>query len=256
LAFGLGISSGDNDIWIYDLDKKASNRLTFTKSVGSPLWSLDGKNLYYSVSVPQGIMMQPANGGSPGAVVLRSKLPVFPSSLTRNGKQLIVSEFGASEILIADLEKGTGMTPLITGASFSWGGEISPDGRFIMYGSNVGGLEIFVSSFPDLKGKWQISVGGGLTSIWSPDGSEIFYVNTVGKMMAVAVKTTPAFSPGQPRELFDVSQMWFPNDPVRNFDISPDGKRFILVQNTRNSTRMSSFNYVQDWGKELERQFR
>ena len=52
LAYGVGPTTGDNDIWIYDFRKRSASRLTFTKKVNSPLWSLDGKRLYYASSVP------------------------------------------------------------------------------------------------------------------------------------------------------------------------------------------------------------
>ncbi|MEX2191049.1 MAG: protein kinase, partial [Bacteroidota bacterium] len=254
LAYSVGVTTGDNDIWIYDFKKEVSNRLTFTKTVNSPLWSLDGKNLYFASAIPLGIMVQPADGSSQGTFVLKHSLPVFPAALADKGKKLITSSLGANDIMIADLEKGTGQMPLIKGQPYAYGGSVSPDGRFISYGSNeASGLDIFVRSLPDLKGKWQISVGGGLSPVWSPRGDEIFYISTVGKMMAVSIKYSPTFSYGPPRELFDVSQMSFPNNPVTNYDVSKDGKRFVMVQNTTSGTRTSSFNYVQNWIQELEK---
>jgi Tol biopolymer transport system component len=156
--------------------------------------------------------------------------------------------------MIADLAKGTAPTNLISPHPYSYAGVISPNGKYIAYGSNeTGTLEIFVRSFPDLKGKWQVSVGGGGNPLWSPDGKELFYVTNVNKMMAVSINTSQVFSAGAPRELFDVSQMWLPNNPVTNFDITPDGKRFIMLQSTKGSSRSTSFNYVQNWVKELEK---
>jgi Tol biopolymer transport system component len=257
LAYGVGLTTGDNDIWIYDFRKQSASRLTFSKKVNSPLWSLDGKRLYYASSVPLGIMMQPADGSSQGTLIVKSTLPVFPAALAEQGKKLIVSGLGSNDILMADLEKGAGPTRLITGVPYAYGGSVSPDGKFIAYGSNeTGGLEVFVRSLPDLKGKWQISNGGGLSPLWSPTGDEIFYVSTIGKMMAVSIKTTPIFSQGQTRELFDVSQMSFPNDPVTNYDVSKDGKRFIMIKNVMSNTRVSSFNYIENWTQRLKEKLR
>ncbi|MEX2117624.1 MAG: protein kinase [Bacteroidota bacterium] len=253
LAVSLGIVAGDNDIWIYDLKKETFNRLTFSKTVSTPIWSVDGSKLYYASSVPQGIMVQPADGSSQGLLVLESTLPSFPVSLSPNGKQLSISPLGGSGIQVMDLQKGSEPASLISSTLYVYGGTFSPDGRYIAYGSNeTGVLEIFVSTFPDLKGKWQVSLGGGITPAWAPGGKEIYYVSTVGKMMAVAIKTSPVFSAGPPQELFDASQMSFPNNPVTNYDISPDGKRFIMIQNTKTSARTSSFSYVQNWTWELK----
>jgi serine/threonine-protein kinase len=258
LAVSMGvIAGGDNDIWIYDFKKLAFNRLTFTKTVNSPLWSVGGKKVYYATSVPPGIMVQPVDGSSQGAALFKSKLPVFPMSFAPDGKQLVISTLGGSDVMVMDVEKGTEPKTLISSEAFAYGGSISPDGKHIIYGSNeTGVLELFVLTYPDLKGRWQVSVGGGISSIWSPDGKHIFYVSTVGKMMAVSIKTSPVFSSGPPRELFDVSQMYFPNNPVTNYDVTPDGKRFVMIRNTKSSTRTSSFNYVQNWMKELEEKVR
>lgn len=254
LAVDVGDPNGNNDIWIYDFKKGTFNRLTFGNEVNTPLWSHDGKRIYYSVSVPSSIAVQPADGSSQGVRIMRNPIPQYPVSLTPRGTQMILSGFGGSGIMIADLEKGTEPTSLISSRPYSYGGVISPNGKYIAYGSNeTGTLEIFVRSFPDLKGKWQVSVGGGGTPLWSPDGKELFYTTTIGKLMSVAIKTSQVFSAGSPREILDVSQMWFPNNPVTNFDITPDGKRFIMLQNTKGGARISSFNYVQNWVKELER---
>jgi Tol biopolymer transport system component len=254
LAVDLGDPNGNNDIAIYDFKKETFNRLTFSNEVNTPLWSRDGKRIYYSVSVPAGVAVQPADGSSQGARIMKSPMPQYPVSLTPNGTQMVLSGFGGSGIMIADLGKGTEPTALIASHPYSYGGVISPNGKYIAYGSNeTGSLEIFVRSFPDLKGKWQVSVGGGGNPLWSPDGKELFYVTTVNKMMAVSISTSQVFSAGSPRELFDISQMWLPNNPVTNFDITPDGKRFIMLQSVKGSARTTSFNYVQNWVKELEK---
>jgi serine/threonine-protein kinase len=261
LALTIGLVAGsDNDIWIYDIQTTALSRLTFEKKMFDPVWSKDGKKIYYASAIVgnEGLMVQPADGSSEGISILTNKSPRFPISISPNGTQLIMNALGGptdGDIYLIDLNNEKEPSPLLCSPGYEYGGCISPDGRYIVYGSNENGrLEIFVRTYPDLKGKWQISVKGGVSAVWSPDGKEIFYVSTVGKMMSVSIKNTPAFSADQPRELFDVSQMYFPNNPITNFDITPDGRRFIMVRNARVTTNVTSYNIVLNWVEELQHQ--
>lgn len=262
IALTMGLVAGnDNDIWIYDLQTNAMNRLTFEKKMFDPVWSKDGKNIYYASAVDgkEGIMVQTADGSSQGTSILSTKSPRFPISMSPSGTQMIINTLGGptdGDIYLMDLNKNKEEpSSIFSTSAYEYGGCISPDGRYILYGSSESGrLEVFVRTYPDLKGKWQISVKGGLSAVWSPDGNEIYYVSTVGKMMAVSVKTSPSFSADQPRELFDVSQMYFPNNPITNYDVSPDGKRFIMIRNSHTNTSVTAFNIVLNWTEELQRE--
>jgi serine/threonine protein kinase len=260
LAMTLGLVAGsDNDVWIYDLKKLSLHRLTFGKKMFDPVWSRDGRKIYLADATEgkEGLLVQASDGSSEGISLLRNPMPRFPISVTPDGKRLIINTLGGpsdGDIVALDLDKPAEPQPVFVSSIYEYGGNVSPDGRFIVYGSNeTGTLEVYVQSYPDLKGKWQISVNGGLTPLWSGDGKEIFYINTVGKMMVASVRTAPAFSSDQPRELFDVSQMYFPNNPITNFDVTRDGKRFVMVRNTKNSVRSTSFNVVLNWTDELQR---
>ena len=62
------------------------------------------------------------------------------------------------------------------------------------YASNeTGKWEIYVTSFPDARGKWQVSTGGGEQPRWRRDGKELFYLSSDGKMMAAPVTTGDQF---------------------------------------------------------------
>jgi eukaryotic-like serine/threonine-protein kinase len=115
-------------------------------------------------------------------------------------------------------------------------GAISPDGRWLLYSSEqTGRREIFVQSLPVAAGgsatgasKWKISTAGGSRPAWRADGKEIFFVGADGKMMAVPVESGPlAFKPGVPKPLFQTRLEY--DAVVRSFDVSSDGKRFLLA---------------------------
>jgi len=110
--------------------------------------------------------------------------------------------------------------------------QFSPDGRFVAYGSDQSGtFEIYVQPFPNASdGKWMVSSGGGIEPRWSRDGKELFFFSGQ-TLMAVPVSVQPTFSNGAPVALFDAAiQSGYTNDSHR-WQVSPDGKRFLLITN-------------------------
>jgi serine/threonine-protein kinase len=258
VTFGV-VRGSDNDIWIYDIQQSSFSRLTFGKKMFAPAWSADSKTIYYAnaVASEEGIWEISADGGSEGKLLQRMTVPTYPVSVSRDGKFLILNTEGGpsdGDIPMIDLQKRSSSTMLLNTPPYESGGQISPDGKYFLFFTNeTGTFEIFVRSFPELKGKWQISVNGGVSPKWSPDGKYIYFINPLGKLMEAKVRTQPTFSAEQPRDIFDVTQMYFPNNPVYNYDIAPDGKRFIMVRNGKNNAKMTAFNYIMNWTEELSK---
>jgi len=257
------IGSEDYNIWMYGLKSGVFNRFTFGKRRQNPVWSPDGKKLYFSTDSGdnEGILVKPSDGSLAEALILPLQdVPMYPVYASPDGNKLILNQVGGPTegiLRTFDLNKGQASRALSPSGFYSYGGAFSPDGRFIAYGSNeTGTLEVFVVGFPDQKGKWQVSSAGGLSPTWSPDGKELYYVSPLAKMMAVSISTDAVFSSGKPRELFDLSQMVFPNTPIANYDISPDGKRFIMVRNTTEITNTQSFNVILNWTNESQVRFK
>jgi serine/threonine-protein kinase len=261
IAVTIGTINGNNsDIWIYDIQTEVFNRFTFKKCMFDPVWSKDSKKLYYASGASgEGIVEKTIDGRSDGKKLYTVMSPDFPVSITPDGKKLIINRLGGStegQILIADLHQATPPKPFLVSDAYNYNGVVSPNGKYIAYGSNESGKpEAFVRTFPDLKGKWQISNDGGFPPVWSPDGKTLYYVNTIGKMIQVPIQYDPVIIIGKARELFDVSQMNFPNNPFSNFDITPDGKKFIMVRNIGYNSNINSFNIVVNWITELQNRF-
>jgi hypothetical protein len=121
-----------------------------------------------------------------------------------------------------------------------------------------GRREVYVRPFPDVnKGKWQVSTSGGNQPLWSPNGRELFYRND-GSVMAVSVKTELTFKPGKPEMLFSGTYVAPATGDVPPWDISPDGKRFLMIKPPQTTGGESTteirhkITIVLNWTEELK----
>ena len=67
--------------------------------------------------------------------------------------------------------------------------------------------------------------------------------------MAVAVTTSPEFRAEPPRRVFEGE---FIDVPGRAYDVTPDGQRFLMLEDARSAT-VTKLNVVVNWFEELER---
>ena len=132
--------------------------------------------------------------------------------------------------------------------------EFSPDGRWLAYASKESGrYEVYVQPYPGREKRWIISTDGGTAPVWSADGHELFYRDLTGrKMMAVSFRSEPTVQMGKPRLLFD--QEFLPDGDVtgRQYDLAPDGQRFLMVRADEGSG-LRQLNIVLNWFEELKR---
>ena len=65
--------------------------------------------------------------------------------------------------------------------------------------------------------------------MWSRDGGEIFY-RQADRMMVVPVAAGPTLGFGPPQRLFERQYMLDPGGNLPNYDVSSDGRRFVMLQ--------------------------
>ena len=115
-------------------------------------------------------------------------------------------------------------------------GQFSPDGRWLAYSSNESGrYEIYVRTFPEVRGKWLVSAAGGMQPRWRRDGRELFYVARDTRLMAVTVRQAldEGLEAGPPVALFPTRLATGGNIASTGFlaraqyAVAPDG-RFLL----------------------------
>ena len=99
-------------------------------------------------------------------------------------------------------------------------------------------------------GRTQISTSGGTEPVWSRDGRELFYLDG-DAMMAVEIRTSPTFTAGTPRMLFQGRYVQSPNS-VASYDVSADGQRFLRVQPMHPDPPRDQIQVTLNWFEELK----
>ena len=96
-------------------------------------------------------------------------------------------------------------------------------------------------AFPSGEDVWPISTAGGDQPRWRADGKELFYAGADGMMMAVPIRAVtapkPSLEPGAPVPLFESHIIATPQTGgVFQYDVTADGKRFLVVTNFAGAT--------------------
>ncbi len=257
LAVRIGTTgSEDSQIWIYEIARGTLTLLTFERRNVAPVWTPDGRRVTFGSGGPgQGsLFWKPADGSGVAEQLLAGDFP-RAGSWAPDGKVLAFTETPLGKPTdVWLLEQENGWTArLFLDAPFSEGGPaFSPDGRWLAYISDESGqFEVYVRPYPGPGSKFPISIQGGVAPVWARDGGELFY-RSGDKMMAVTVEAGSEFRAGKPEVVFE--GRYVPGNGIRpNYDISPDGQRFVMVRSTQEGASPAQINVVLNWFEELKR---
>jgi hypothetical protein len=102
---------------------------------------------------------------------------------------------------------------------------------------------LYVTPFPALGARSQVSTGGAREPVWSRDGRELFYRNGT-QLLAVTLRADTTFKWDPARVLFEGDFFSFAGPGNQSYDVSPDGKRFLMLEVVRPAPRL---DVVQGW---------
>ena len=249
--------TGGWDIYIYEIGRNNFTQLTFhDANECCPLWTPSGERVVFS-STRDGIPnLYAKNADGTGEVERLTAITAgqIAGAWSVDGDTLVLTS--GSDLHTWSSDSGSTTTPLLQTEFIETRPSLSPDGRWIAYESDEdGGLNVYVQPFPDVNdGKWKVSTQGGFHPVWSPDGSELFYVSG-NAMMVAPITSNPTFDAGNSEVVFEGRYNF--NGFARFFDLSPAGTRFLVTKpagtQTDDSVAPLDLVLVQNWFEELTR---
>jgi serine/threonine protein kinase/Tol biopolymer transport system component len=246
--------SQNTDVWTYDLQSGSAKRFTFDPAIDAlPVWSPDGARLIFTSSRQQvfKLFMKNADGAQEEKLVVQTDTDNFSNDWSRDGKYVLYAQ-GRDLWFVTYPELKSSL--FLKAPSTLKNGKFSPDGKWVAYNSNESGKwEIYVTSFPEARGKWQVSTGGGEQPRWAGNGREIFFLSPEGKIMAVPVRAGAGFDAGAPVALFQANprESVALSDQVR-YDVNQNGQRFLINTQVKN-TETQPLTVVLDWDAGLKK---
>jgi len=254
----IAISGNDgNGVWVKRLPNGSVTRLTLKGTSDRPTWSPDGRTVAYlgTRDGKRTVWMRRADGSNDEQLLNRKAPQLDEVSFSPDGRFTILRTVGTianSRKLLLATSPDSAPKPLVHTDYDNYAAVISPNGRWVAYGSNESHQdEVYVRPFPAVdSARWTISVSGGTEPMWSRSGRELFFRTSAGDMMAVPVSTGTSFQAGTPVKLFTAPHL-LRSERHHAYDISLNDQQFIMVRNSQKSAH--SLGVVVNWGSEIKR---
>jgi Tol biopolymer transport system component len=241
------------EVWLYDLQRGVATRFSFAgQGDYFPQWSPDGRRIAYALSAG-GLVVKDADGTTEPKTLWAAKTNTWPLSWSPDGKYLVFRlqdpKSGGIDLWLLPMDGSGKARPLIATPASESLGEISPDGKWLLYSSNESGRrEIYVVPFPGLGEKRQISTSGADGGWWLGNNRIAFVQPPDDKLFVVDVETRgSSFLVGAARPAFG-------GRPLPRGPLSPaaDGKRLLIAVPT-DENASPQVRLVSNWPAELKK---
>jgi len=266
VTIGALVQSGD--IWIADLALGSLNPLTTDGISTRAAWTPDGKRVTYLHSLV-GLTLG-VDTATPPRVFRRIPDAAAPAdTIVAPWPHRGVDELDWSPdmrylaIRIRDKDRLTNrdvvvwrvgtdsLIPLATEAAQERGPRFSPDGKWISYVSDRSGRdEVYAEAWPGGGNRVQVSVDGGRESVWSHDGSQLFFRGPDGWMMSARLARGGSTLQVTKRDrLFDATP-YLTNQFLQMYDVAPDG-RFLMMKLDAQAPR-TDIVIIRNWVQQVK----
>ncbi len=267
-SLAVEIEGPNHDFYVYDFARSVLTKLTTDGGSHHPVWTPDGKQLAFRSWQAGGmtLWMMPADRSASAVRLDPNGTRQSPASFSPDGRFLAFDQKDPQtrdDAWVLALEGNRQAQPVAQSRFEEGSAKFSPDGRWIAYASNESGkAEVYVQPFPGPGPKVQISSAGGFDPVWRRSGGEVYY-RRGNRMMAVSITTSPEIRASVPRQLWEGdysagsgSSCGMPGVSSSNYDVTQDGKRFLMVRDEDSSVIGTRVVVVLNWAEELRERAR
>lgn len=258
------IEGPNHDCYVYDFERAVLTRMTLDGLSHWPLWTPEGERLTFRKwTGTMSMWWMPADRSATEERLTKIGLMQSPASWSPDDRVIAFNQMSpetGSDVYTMEMAGERRPKPLAQSKFGEGSPKFSPDGRWIAYTSNESGRnEIYAQPYPGPGPKIQISNEGGTDAVWNRSGGELFYRNG-DRMITVAVSMSPTLTVSKPRVLWEghfshgTSSSCGPSGATSsNYDVTPDGRRFLMVRDEDQDAAPKAVNVVLGWGEELKR---
>src|SRR2546425_10601250 len=167
--------------------RSARSRVSSGGEADTPVWSPDGRTIYYAYSVNEGhlqVYQRPTDGSRSQQLLFATQTDTYPEDVSRDGKWLLYQETLHDTPQYAALKAfpmAGGAKPLQVLDRIDWSSnaELMPGANdWLAYqSSELGRAEVYLTRFPNAGAKYQVSLAGGTQPVWSKDGKRLYYLD-------------------------------------------------------------------------------
>jgi dipeptidyl aminopeptidase/acylaminoacyl peptidase len=258
------IEGPNHDFYVYDFPRSVLTKMTTDGESHDPVWMPDGKRLAFRSWLAGGMTMwmMPADRSARPVRLDPAGTRQSPVSFSPDGRFLTFDQKDPQtrdDAWVLPLEGDSQAQPVARSRFGEGSAKFSPDGRWIAYASDESGKsEVYVQPFPGPGPKVQVSSAGGFDPVWRRSGGELYYRNAK-TMMVVAITTAPEVRVSAARPLWEASysdgsgsSCGMPGVSSSNYDVTPDGQRFLMVRDEDRSPPSTRIVVVLNWAEELK----
>ncbi len=258
------IEGPSHDVYLYEFSRGVLTKLTLDGSSHWPLWTPDGKRITFRRWLNNTFSMwwMPADRSASEERLTTIGEMQSPVSWSPDARFLSFTGMGTEKVpavYVLPMDQDRKPQPVAQSKFPAGSAKFSPDGRWLAYCSNESGRsEVYVQVYPGPGPKIQVSNDGGSDPLWKRKGGELYYRNA-DKMMVVSVTTSPTFSASKPRLLWEgqyshgmSSSCGAPGPTSSNYDVTPDGQRFLMIRDKAQDFYATQLNVILNWAEELK----